>query len=148
MKPNKKANIMNTLTVSLIGLVGFVFIFLMLTLLISSIKQTTLVCGGATNASTTMYNGVCYTCYYNVTTGTAFSFNTTDSKCYESGVPTHYENSYEFASGAYNTTKTSQAAINIIPQFMQIIVIAVIFAGLLGLIVFGGIWGYGKMKGQ
>jgi hypothetical protein len=51
------------------------------------------------------------------------------------------------SNATYAITQT-QTAINLIPQFMQIIVIAIIFAGLLGLIVFGGMWGYNKMKGQ
>ena len=51
------------------------------------------------------------------------------------------------SNATYAIVQTQQA-VNLIPQFMQIIVIAIIFAGLLGLIAFGGMWGYKKMKGQ
>lgn len=94
---NKKGNVFNILTGSMLGLASFTFVLIFVVLMISTVKSTTIV--------------------------------SNDS------------------NATYAVTQT-QTAINLVPQFMQIIVIAIIFMALLSLIAFGGMWAYGKMKGN
>lgn len=145
---NKKANI-NTINLGLVGFIGLIMMILMVFFILSTLKTTPLICGGeSTNASLTLYQGVCYRCAANATTGNLSLFNSSDTACHDANSQTLYGTTLltEYNGTGYTATKDLQNAGLISAQMTSVIIIVLIVIGILSLLALIGYNVYQKMK--
>jgi len=138
----KKGFAFDLINKGMIAFIGFVLIALLVILLVSTLKQTSIVCD---------------TGHYDTATGTCLDCNEGDAyvnltSCCNAttGTPecsgTNRTDTYEYGSSAYNGTKQFQEAADLPPQFGEIIVIVLVIVGILGMLSMLGYGIYKRMK--
>lgn len=132
MKKLRKKAAFETINAGMLAFLTFVLVVLLTILLISTVKETDLVCDAHYS------DGACYDC----TNENFTRFNSSDNYCYNSS-GTNRLAATGAGTRAYNGTLDLQEAANLPPQFAQIIVIALVIVGILGML---GVIGYGAYQ--
>lgn len=132
-KPNKKGQAFETINAGMISFIGFAMLTLLVILLVSTVKQTDIVCSG------TITSGVCFQC-----NATYTGYNSTYLTCHNA-TGENISATVDISS-AYNGTVAMQEAADLPPQFAQIVVIVLIIVGILGMLGAIGYGAYQKIK--
>lgn len=135
---NKKGSFDN-INAGMIAFIGFMMVVLLSVILVGTVKETDIVCGGS------LVGNVCYDCV------DGFTFNNITACCADAGGTAHCENAnasapVEYTGAAYNATKTLQTSAMLPSQFSQIVVIVIIVAGILVVLATIGYHSIKKMK--
>lgn len=140
-KINKKGQAFETINVGLIGFITFVLVVLLAVLLVSTVKQTSIICTGNYDSS----SGSCRVCTFSNQT-----YVNSTVCCFTPGLAdcagTNNTATIEISDAAYNATKDLQEAAGLPPQFAQIVVIILIITGILSMLAFIGYGAYERLR--
>ncbi len=144
-KLNKKAAF-DIINAGMISFITFVLIAILVIMLISTVQETSIVCGGISE------NGACFNC------PSGYAYNSSAVICCNdsaipaasinctTATPAQTVSRVEYDGSAYNATKDLMEAGMLPPQFAQIIIIVIIIVGILGMLTMLGYGVYNRMR--
>lgn len=144
LKKSKKGLAFEAINKGMIAFLGFVLITVLVILLVSQAKQTSIVCGSDT-VPVRFSSGFCQACPSN-----DWQFHNTTVCCNSTTTPAcdgaNQTAIVEFTGAAYNATADLSEASLLPPQFAQIIVIVVIIVAIIGMLSYIGYGAYQRMR--